>query len=149
MRRTLGTLLLLATLAACGSESESGPGSAGEGTPDGGGDPGWSQVAVLSASDAGGEVATTATPLPDEAAVAAFAGGFDERLGAQVVEAAAAAVVPEGQQLYGAVVGVGCEPPTAVTVTPADDVVVEAVLTGKPGEIQCLVPVTTVALVLA
>jgi hypothetical protein len=146
MRRSLGILLLLAALTGCGSDDGStaeDPTAEPTGDPTG---PGWTQVALLSESEAGGEVDPAATPLPDEAAVAAFAGGFDERLGSQVVEAAGVDV-PDGQELYGAVVALDCEPPTELRVArDGDDVVVTA--EAEKASIQCLVPVTTVALVL-
>lgn len=153
MRRTLGILLLTATLtlAGCGSDDESDQQVADPG-PTGGSSStepsGYSEL--FSASDSGGEIDLTATPLPDEAAVTAFAGQLDDRLAAEVSAAAAEVDVPDGQALYGAVVAIGCQPPTEVSVTGSGaDVQVRPTVVKESPEVQCLVPVTTVALVLA
>ncbi|SDE01749.1 hypothetical protein [Nocardioides lianchengensis] len=158
MRRSLGILVLIAALSACGSDDGSGgeatdpgPSSSAPGSDasDGSGGSGWSQVALLTGSNGGGVVAETATPLPDEAAVTAFTGGLDDGLAAEVSEAAQAVDVPEGQALYGAVVSLECTPPTAVVVTrDGDDVLVRPRVEKESPSVQCLAVVTTVALVL-
>lgn len=161
MRRSLGILVLIAALSACGSDDGSGgeatdpgpsssaPGSDASDGSDGSGGSGWSQVALLTGSNGGGVVAETATPLPDEAAVTAFTGGLDDGLAAEVSEAAQAVDVPEGQALYGAVVSLECTPPTAVVVTrDGDDVLVRPRVEKESPSVQCLAVVTTVALVL-
>ncbi|WP_182525890.1 hypothetical protein [Nocardioides dongkuii] len=152
MRRALGTVLLLAVLAACGTEGNppaatDTPGaSASPASPD---TPAWSEVALVSESAGRGEVAAVATPLPDEAAVRGFVAPFDDRLANEVAVAARAAAVPEGQELYGAVVAIGCEVPSGVTVVQEGEDVVVTAMKEKPSPgVQCLVPVTTVALVL-
>lgn len=144
MRRTLGITALLLALAACGSEA---PDSAGD-APDPGEGPTVTQVALLTATSAGGEVTTEPTPLPDAAAVREYADQFrNDELGGEIVTAAADATVPEGQQLAAAVVAVGCEVPTRVVGTgTASDVELHAVLPSPTKE--CFAPITTVALVL-
>ncbi|MEI5673059.1 MULTISPECIES: hypothetical protein [unclassified Nocardioides] len=158
MRRSLGILVLIAALSACGSDDGSGseatdpgPSSSAPGSDasDGSGGSGWSQVALLTGSNGGGVVAETATPLPDDAAVTAFTGGLDDGLAAEVSEAAQAVDAPEGQALYGAVVSLECTPPTAVVVTrDGDDVLVRPRVEKESPSVQCLAVVTTVALVL-
>lgn len=140
MRRFLGSLLLLAALTACGEESSAPVADAPEPL----------EPVLVSGSNGGGVVDTAATPLPDEAAVTAFATGLDDTLAAEVADAVAEVVVPEGQALYGAVVAIGCTPPEAVAVAGSgESVVVTARASKEEPEVQCLVPVTTVALVSA
>jgi hypothetical protein len=165
MRRPLGTLLpalvltgLLGGLAtACGDES----GSAGdESAPaptsssptgrstgaDGAVD--FELVTTLTETAAGGEVSPTAVPLGDDAAVQEFVAPFSEALQAEVQQAVAATAVPDDQQLYGAVVAVGCDAPDQVQVAASDSglqVVAQKVPAPKP---ECFAPMTTVALVL-
>jgi len=140
MPRTLGTLVLLLVLAGCGSEPE-----ADVLNPD---EPAFTQVDLLSATAAGGEVTTQPTLLPDDAAVQEYAGQFrSDELGGEIIAAADQADVPEGQQLAAAVVAVGCEVPTKVVGTgEGDDLALHAVL--PPSTKQCFAPITTVALVL-
>jgi hypothetical protein len=144
MRRTLGVLGLLLALTACGSETQHSAGDA----PDPGDGPVVTQVALLTGTSAGGEVTTEPTLLTDAAAVRAYADQFrDDELGGEIVAAADGAEVPDGERLAAAVVAVGCEVPTRVVGTgAADDVELHAVLPAPTK--KCLVPITTVALVL-
>ncbi|WP_193605020.1 hypothetical protein [Nocardioides dongkuii] len=150
MRRALGTVLLLAVLSACGTEENPPAATDTPASPDTpAASPAWSEVALVSESAGRGEVAAVATPLPDEAAVRGFVAPFDDRLANEVAVAARAAAVPEGQELYGAVVAIGCEVPSGVTVVQEGEDVVVTAMKEKPSPgVQCLVPVTTVALVL-
>lgn len=153
MRRSLGTLLLLAALTACGDEDSAptitdGPPSSPS-SPSDSASAGADRQLLVSASDGGGQVDAAATALPDETATTAFAAGLADRLAGQVIEAAAGFDVPPGQELYGAVVAIGCTPPEEVTVSGSGDGV--RITAHKPKEdpqVQCLVPVTTVALAL-
>lgn len=153
MRRSLGILLLLAALAACGDD-DSAP-TITDGPPSSPSSPSESATVapapplLLSGSDGGGRVDPAATPLPDETATTAFVAGLDDGLAGQVIEAAAGFDVPVGQELYGAVVAIGCTPPEAVTLSgSADAVRITAEKLEKDPQVQCLVPVTTVALAL-
>ena len=57
--------------------------------------------------------------------------------------------VPDGRPLYGAVVSIGCDSPTDVTVTSADaGLVITAGKVPSPMP-ECFAPMTTVALVVA
>ena len=139
-------LLLLALLVpACGEEGDvGGAATRPDPTPDAGA---WEQVALLSGTAAGGSVSEVAVPLPDEQAVTGLTTGLDDRLAAEVAAAAEDAEVPEGHELYGAVVSIGCDVPPGVMVRrTGDDVVVEARPVKSP-LVECLAPVTTVALV--
>jgi hypothetical protein len=107
-------------------------------------------VAIVSQSAAGGEVYPAATALSDDAAVQGFGAQFTTpRLTAKLTRVVARTDVPAGSTLYGAVVAVGCDVPAAVVVSTDDagGVLVEPE-PAKPSGVQCLVPVTSVALVL-
>lgn len=137
MRRTLGTIALLLALAGCGA-SEPDPDARDPDPSD------VTQVALLSATSAGGEVTSVPTVLADAAAVREYAAQFrGEELEREIIDTASETDVPEGQQLAAAVVAVGCEVPTEVTGTSGD---LHAVLPSSTKE--CFAPVTTVALVL-
>jgi len=140
MRRTLGILVLLLGLAACGDNEPSGG--------DVQADPTITQVDLLTGTAAGGSVTTAPTVLPDDQAVRAYAAQFrNDTLGGEIVTAAGEADVPDGQQLAAAVVAVGCEVPTTVTAAYADGAVrVHATL--PPPDKKCLAPITSVALML-
>ena len=139
MRPILGTLALLLTLLGCGSDDDVRVDPM----------PSVIQVALLTATSAGGEVTTKPTLLPDDAAVREYAGQFrSDQLGGDIIAAAAKAEVPDGQQLAAAVVAVGCDvPPQVVGSGSGDDLVVHAVLP-SPSDKKCFAPITTVALVL-
>jgi hypothetical protein len=141
MRRTLALLVLLAALAGCGGHTDGGL------KPDPSA-PEITQVALLTATSAGGEVTTEPTELPDAAAVRAYADRFrSDRLQGEIVAAADKAEVPGGRQLAAAVVAVGCEVPTKVVGTRTGaDVALRAVLPSPTK--KCFAPITTVALVL-
>jgi hypothetical protein len=109
-------------------------------------------VTLISQSEVGGEVAELAVPVDDAQARAAFTAQFtDERMPEALAEAVAGATVAEGERFLAAVVSIGCVPPEDddVTVEQAGgDVLVTAAVVKDKG-VQCLVPVTTVALVAA
>jgi hypothetical protein len=153
----LPALLLVGVLGACADDGPGGvardPGVSG---PSGGatdsatnGSVDFDLVDTLTATAAGGQVSPTAVPLDDDAAVQSFVAQFTgSDLGAQVEQTVAQTDVPAGQQLYGAVVAVGCDAPDQVLVTTSgSDVVVTAVKVPSPKS-ECFAPMTTVALVL-
>jgi hypothetical protein len=163
MRRPLGTflpaLLLVATFGACGDDDSGAAQDPGNTSPTGassGGETGSTDGAVefelvdtMTATAAGGEVSDTAVPLPDDAAVQSFVAQFTASdLGTQVEDAVAQTDVPAGQELYGAVVAIGCDAPDQVAVTRSgSDVVITALEVPSPKN-ECFAPMTTVALVL-
>lgn len=156
--------LLLAVAAGCGTEVGSGerdaPGRATDSTsqppdsPDRAGrqlvigdtvEPG--RAVIVSASNVDGETSTRASALDTDEALDRFLAPTDPRLSDPVRAAAGAVQVPTGDRLFGAVVSVGCDKPVAITwTTTTGDVEVSATLP-KSG-VQCLVPVTSVALFL-
>lgn len=105
------------------------------------------QAVIVEASNGDGETAKRASALVDGKAVNAFLSTTDARLAADVRSAVAAVQVPADSTLFGAVVSVGCETPTAVTWTTTFDGIEVTPTLPKPG-VQCLVPVTSVALFL-
>ncbi len=88
-----------------------------------------------------------AAVLDSEAAVADFASQFeDERMGEQLQAEVAGADVPDGETLLGAVVSIACAAPEEIFVESTDRGV--SITGGKVDTtMQCLVPVTSVALV--
>ena len=101
----------------------------------------------VSESAVGGNVLSTATILDGDQSIQEFAGQFEDPRMADRIAAEAARTRRTGRrELAAAVVAVACDAPTDVTVerTPAGlQVTSPPVKTDK----QCLVPVTTVALV--
>lgn len=164
MRRSLGPLLLApllaVTLAACGSDDAdraddpagdptttatppdmTGPDPSPSGPGGGSAGPGYEVVGLYSQTAAGGTATEELTPIgtPDELAayVAQFRGGV---LANQVTDAAEDA----GGEVAAAVVGLGCDIPPGVEVTPSGDS-----FTVQPQKVtdplqECLAPVTTV-----
>jgi len=162
MRLILGLLLTLTLLAGCGEDtavdpagqsspsgsSSSAPGSTSSDAPSNG-PVDFTEVAVVTETNVGGQVDEVAVDLTDEAAFAAFTSQFeDSRMEDKLRTAVEGADVAEGQTVVGAVVAVGCLPPT--------DLVVEntqrgLAITGVPDKrersINCFAAVTSVAVV--
>ena len=143
---------LLLSMSACGSDQ----GSAQDPTDDPStGEPTspeftYDVVALVSGSAAHGPSEKGARPalLSDKTALAQYVDQFQGPLPASLKAQGGQALsdLASGQALTATVVAVGCEPPTQVTVTNAGGIVsIKAVPVDS--HIQCLVPVTTVALV--
>ena len=176
MRRLLGsvlpTLLLVAALGACGdeeggtatddptpsdsptaSESPTAPDSPTESDPppeDTTGDEvDFELVQMLTETAAGGAMSEVAVPLGDDNAVQQFNAQFEaDPLPTKVQDAVAETDVPDGMLLYGAVVAIGCDSPTDVSVSTGDSgLVITAHKVPSPMP-ECFAPMTTVALVL-
>jgi hypothetical protein len=146
--RPLGLLLLAPALllAACGSDTAAD--SVGAAQSSGTVDPPYDQVAMLTVTEGGGQVTDEITWIDTERALQRYVDGFpSEQLQREVLAAAQHADLPEGERLGAAVVYLGCTPPTDAVVTGSgDDLRITA--TGKPSaDIQCLAPITTVAVV--
>ena len=109
----------------------------------------FTQVALVSQSNVDVSSSPRAVVLDSRTDV----GGFDRRytgsqMGTALSKAYGQADVPDGEVLVGAVVDVSCQPPRDVQVEKTDQgVEVTAVAVKSKVEVQCLVPVTTVALV--
>jgi len=152
MRRTLGPLLLAVLLttglaAGCGTgdgtatdRTSSSPTPTGAAAPE--------TIGLIGQSGGGGRVDAHATVLDDDAAVAAFTRQFRTDAVRHRIEAAIGkAHLSSGRTVVGAVVSIGCDVPPGVDVQGTGDA-----LTITPKEVaspleECLVPVTTVALV--
>lgn len=105
------------------------------------------QAMVVSVSNVDGTTTELASPLVDAEAVESFLLDADPRLADEVRAAVEAAQVPAGSTLFGSVVAVGCDEPTAVSWEQTFDGVQTSARLPK-STVQCLVPVTSVALFL-
>lgn len=176
MKTLLGLLLalLLPFLAACGDDGSdssdvTAPDSSAEPSdrmtdepseaptdPESDGSPtgGVEVVAIIDESNAkdsmGGPDGQPPVVLDTPQAIEEFAGRFTgNTLPDQVRKAATKATPAAGQVLVGAPVSLGCAVPTDVTVEGSgSELTVSAVGLDKKQQVQCLVPVLTVALVL-
>jgi hypothetical protein len=161
MRHLLGALLALTLLlAGCGGDDTSGDDTSGdrandpasgsaptESSPPADGSVDFTEIAMVSESAVGGQVSAEATVLDSDAAVDEFAAQFDDtRMGERLKAEIAKADVPDGQTVVGAVVSMACDAPEQVFVEQTGR---GLAITGSkvPTDKQCLVPVTTVALV--
>ena len=170
MRRLLGSalpvLLLVAVLGACGDDTasddagsdpsatvSSAGGTGGVDTGDTGDSTGsvdFELVDTITVTTAGGTVSEVAVPLSDDASVQDFTSQFEsDYMVQQIQQAVANTDVPDGQALYAAVVSIGCDSPTDVSVTSTDaGLVISAGKVPSP-HMECFAPMTTVALVVA
>jgi hypothetical protein len=162
--------LLLATVAGCGSEGGDGddPGAAtdtsstGTTTPESptadsstgsggqfviGETVGPEQAVIVSASNVDGDTSTLASALVNDKALDTFVATMETRLAEDVRAAVRATQVPADSTLFGAVVSVGCDQPTAISWAKTFDGIEVTPTLPKSG-VQCLVPVTSVALFL-
>ena len=108
---------------------------------------------VSAGGAAEGSLEKTATPLPDTAAIKAYAATLGTSLQAPFTTKATSLLghVPAGQTLYAQTVYDGCEAPDPATITAAttgSDVVLD-VTAPKSTKIQCLVAERSVALLSA
>ena len=154
--------LAVALLAGCGSDApEAGPveeetssepsDKTKEPTPSESIPPGpieYTAIALVSASNAEGTVSPRAVVLDGPKAVGTFAGQFSgDQMGRALRKEYARADRPKDEVMLGAVVDVSCEPPSELQVEKTKRGV-EVTATAKVSKnVQCLVPVTTVALV--
>jgi len=166
MRRTLGSLVLSAALAApvlagCGddgverraadesSESSSSPTPASpSGTPAPGEAVGYTEVALISQTAAGGETDSRPTILGNRAAVGRFTSQLEsDTLAGRMLAAIRKTDLPPDHRFAAAVVSIGCDVPPGVTVQKQDDGLAIVPMKVKSPLQECLAPVTTVALV--
>lgn len=146
MRPLPGLLIATVLLVGCGSDER----------VTGTGDPAPTPAApelltLVSQSDVGGEVDPRAVPLEGDAALEEFTDRFaDDRMRVALAAALEEVDVPDGQVPAAAVVAVGCETPAPADVAvEASGGGVQVTATPSKGGVQCLVPVTTVAVVAA
>jgi hypothetical protein len=159
MRRLLGSvlpaLLLVIGLGGCGDDSGSvaddpegtSPSAQGDGKTAGTVD--FDLVDTVTVTAAGGTLSTAAVPLGEDAQLEEFLTQFtSDDMVSQLEAAVAKTEVPQDQELYGAVVSIGCDAPDQVTVTDTgQDLVITAKAVPSPLP-ECFAPMTTVALVL-
>lgn len=158
---TLAALALL--LGACGGEGGGGPSdapgspypvppstssSASASTPTPAPDqtPQERLVGVVALSGAGGSVDTILTPVVLPADATAFAARLDPSARGQLRAAIDDAEVPSGLELQAAVVSVGCDEPADVLLDGGGGLAWRAQPVPPKTTVQCLVPVTFVAL---
>lgn len=140
----VGVLLGALLLAGCGDET-----AGGEADDEPRGEIPFDLVEMISESAVGGMVAPGAIALSDASAVQQFSTQFeDDRMSTRLAQVVADLEVPEDKAAYAAVVGIGCDVPTDVTVTSTDTgiVIVGVKPTTKP--VECFAAVTSVAIVL-
>ncbi|WP_148615556.1 hypothetical protein [Nocardioides rubriscoriae] len=103
---------------------------------------------MVSATAGGGAVSPEAVPLASPADVDAFTAAFSEQLAGDVRAAVEAHPPQDGQALYGAVVGFGCDTPPGVVVDAAADggYEINGLKVADP-MLECFAPVTSVAVV--
>jgi hypothetical protein len=107
----------------------------------------YTALALVSASNAEGTVSPRAVVLDNQRAVAEFAGQFSgDQMRNALARQYARADLPNGEVMLGAVVDVSCQPPSELQVEKTRRGI-EVTATAKASKVQCLVPVTTVALV--
>ena len=107
----------------------------------------YTAIALVSASNAEGTVSPRAVVLDSQKAVEEFAGQFSgDQMGNALARQYARADLPKGEVMLGAVVDVSCQPPSDLQVEKTKRGI-EVTATTKASKVQCLVPVTTVALV--
>lgn len=166
MRRALLVPVLAAVLAltGCGQDQtgevtdESPTHSQPSGSPEDEGDEGdkepegqvdFELAEMVTETAVDGRVDPMAIPFGDETAVHEFSAQFEnDNMRIRLLTVVDRIEVPDGQALYGAVVAIGCQVPPGVVVTNTDS---GLEITGKKSiepPVQCIAPMTTVALVL-
>ncbi len=167
MRRLLGSVLpalLLVTVVASGCGDEESGTASDDSTPTtsdspttsdtptedpDGGEVAFELVDLLTETAAGGAMSEVAVPLGDDPAVQEFNAQFEtDALRMRVQDAVLETTVPDDMLLYGAVVAIGCDAPTDVSVVTGESGVVITGHKVPSPHVECFAPMTTVALVL-
>lgn len=135
------------------SDSTSAPGGESATTSSGvtllvaGETPSTTTVRIISASHVDGAVDPRPVPVEDAASRDELLAPLGADLGRAVRAAVRQTEVPDGQALMAAVVAVGCDEPTGIELVRTVDGYEVTAVVPKSG-VQCLVPVTSVALFL-
>lgn len=158
MRRLLGTLLLVLSLTACGSDTnepgvllEESPTASDTPTSDSPSSdtptPGADVVEIVSETAAGGQTGGPAVRVDRPAGLAKLTRDFrTPGLTDKISSVVARIRLAEGQALYGAVIAIGCDVPPSASVEVRDGkVVITAGKVAKPLP-ECFAPVTSVAI---
>lgn len=151
MRRTLGPFLLAllcaGLLAGCGADEVAPDGSPSQPGPSAG-HVEYTEIGLVSQSAAGGQVDLRPTVLDDSRTVERFAAQFrTDAMRDELRRAVAGSDVPDGETLVGAVVTLGCDVPSGVRVRGEGGALEIVPLEPATTHPECLVAVTTVALV--
>ncbi len=108
----------------------------------------YTAIALVSASNAEGSVSPQAVVLDSQKAIEDFTRQFSgDQMGQALARQYERADLPKGEVMLGAVVDVSCEPPSDVQVKKTKNGIQITATTKVSKNVQCLVPVTTVALV--
>jgi hypothetical protein len=145
MRARLGLIGLLAAvvLAGCGDEST------GEADDEPRGPLEFELVELVTETNVGGMSSPGAVPLADVTATQQFAAQFDDdRMETRLVQLIEGLEVPDDKATYAAVVYVGCDTPSDVTVTSTDTGIVIEPVKATTRPVECFAAATTVAVVL-
>jgi len=146
MRRSLGVLTLLSALvlAGCGDDR-----SAGEADTEPRGPIDHELVEMVTETAVGGMVSPGAVPLADANAVHNFSAQFeDDRMETRLLQLVDDLDVPDDKATYAAVVALGCDLPSDVAVTSTDTGIVIQAKKSITKPVECLAPMTSVAVVL-
>ncbi|MFN8195827.1 MAG: hypothetical protein U0R80_16310 [Nocardioidaceae bacterium] len=109
---------------------------------------GWQQVAILTATAAGGRVSSRAVRLDSPPDITGFARQFTHPgLGNRMRAAVRSAELADDLTVMGAVVTIGCAAPDTLEVTSVDGRVRIAAGPIEDSPPECLAPMTSVALV--
>ena len=146
MRHLLATLALLLLVTGCGSDSAGAGASSGDQDPRDDPSVEASTVTLVSATAGGGEPATQATPLADDAALASYVQQFERSFGATVAQAADRVSVDDGEVLLAQVVSIGCDKPLGATLRQGADGLAMVPTPVESPRRECFAAVTTVGL---
>lgn len=131
-------LVLGCVLAGCG-EADPGPDAAADGAASQ--EPEWELVAILDSTAAGGTVSTRPVPVDTAEQQRALTRDLTRpELARRLAEVVAEHETGPGRRLVGAIVAIGCTPPTEVAY---DDGQVRPPPSGA--RVECLAPVTSLA----
>ena len=109
--------------------------------------PGWSEIAIVTGTAAGGTVSTTPVPVDTQEALDAFVAQFERSdLADQVVGAVSGASIPDGWVPAAAVIAVGCDIPPGVVVDDREGFTIHAEQVNQTMQ-ECFAPMTSVAVI--
>lgn len=138
-RAAVGAFVLVLALAGCG----------GQQVADNRGSIDFELVKILTETAVGGMISPGAVALADPAAVAQWNAQFtNQRMPETIAEFADDLAIPDGQAAYAAVVGIGCDLPSGVSVISTDSGILIEPVESTAEPVQCYAPMTMVAIVL-
>jgi len=146
--RLLAALAVTSVLVVAGCGDERGSTSRPQPSPDPAATkPGWSEIAIVTGTAAGGTVSTAVVPVDTQDALDAFVGQFERSdLADRVVGAVSGASLPVGWVPAAAVIEVGCDIPPGIVVDDRDGFRVYAEHVNQTMQ-ECFAPMTSVAVI--